>query len=102
MRSDALTIRAATSSDTGAIRRLAASTSRPRPRGPLLVAEHDGEMLAAIAVSSGAVITDPGSPVADIVRGLRRRRYQLLRQNGDAGAARALRRTQAPAARLAA
>ena len=43
------------------------------------MAEHDGEMLAAIAASSGAVITDPGRPVADVVRGLRRRRYQLLR-----------------------
>lgn len=90
MGSDALTIRAATSADTGAIRRLAGSTSRARPRGPLLVAEHNGEMLAAIAVSSGAVITDPGNPVADVVRGLRRRRYQLLRQNGDIGTARTL------------
>jgi hypothetical protein len=97
MRSDAMTIRAATSADTGAIRRLAASTSRPRPRGPLLVAEHDGDMLAAIAVSSGAVITDPGRPVADIVHGLRRRRYQLLRQNGDVGAARTLLRHLAAA-----
>jgi hypothetical protein len=90
MSSDATTIRAATSADTDAVTRLAASTSRPRPRGPLLVAEHDGEMLAAIAVSSGAVITDPGDSVADVIRGLRRRRYQLLRQNGDVGAARTL------------
>lgn len=90
MRSDAMTIRAATAADTSAIRRLAATSSRPRPRGPLLVAEHDGDMLAAIAVSSRAVITDPGTPVADVARGLRRRRYQLLRQNGDVGAARTL------------
>src|ERR1700757_2377500 len=96
MRADAMTIRAATSADTGTLRRLAASSSRPRPRGPILVAEHDGEMLAAIAVSSGAVITDPGTPVADAVRGLRRRRYQLLRQNGDVGAARTLLRRLAP------
>jgi hypothetical protein len=97
MRSDAMTIRAATSADTGALRRLAASSSRARPRGPLLVAEHGGEMLAAIAVSSGAVISDPGTPVADVVRGLRRRRYQLLRQNGDVGAARTLLRRLAAA-----
>jgi hypothetical protein len=97
MRSDALTIRSATSADLGAIRRLAASSSRPRPRGPLLVAEHDGEMLAAIAVSSGAVITDPGRPVAGVVRGLRRRRYQLLRQNGDVDGARTLLRHLAAA-----
>jgi hypothetical protein len=90
MRTNAMTIRAATAADTGAIRRLAASSSRRRPRGPMLVAEHDGAMLAAIAVSSGAVIADPGTPVADIVRGLRRRRYQLLRHNGDVGAARTL------------
>jgi hypothetical protein len=96
MRSDAMTIRAATSADSGAVRRLAASNSRPRPRGPLLVAEHDGEMLAAIAVSSGAVITDPATSVGDVVRGLRRHRYGLLRQNGDVAAARMLLRRVAP------
>lgn len=97
MRSDAMTIRAATSSDTAAVTRLAAATRRPRPRGPVLVAEHEGEMLAAIAVSTGAVITEPGQPVADIVHRLRRRRYQLLRQNGDVGAARTLLRRLASA-----
>ncbi len=96
MRTNAMTIRAATSADTGAIRRLAASSSRPRPRGPLLVAERDREMIAAIAVSSGAVISDPARVAADAVRRLRRRRYQLLRQNGDVGAARALLRRLAP------
>ena len=90
MRTHAMTIRVGTSADTGNIRRLAASSGLHRPRGPMLVAEHDGEMVAAIAVSSGAVISDPGIPVADVVRGLRRRRYQLLRQNGDLGAARML------------
>ena len=90
MHSDALTIRAATSADTDDLRRLAGATSRPRPRGPLLVAEHDGDMLAAIAVSSGAVIADPGRAAADVVRDLRRRRYQLLRQNGGVGEARTL------------
>ena len=90
MHSDAMTIRAATSADTDDLGRPAGSTSRPRPRGPLLVAEHDGDMLAAIAVSSGAVITDPGRAAADVVRDLRRRRDQLLRQNGGVGEARTL------------
>ncbi len=97
MRTHAMTIRAATSADTGAVRRLAGSSSRPRPRGPLLVAEQDGAMIAALAVSSGAVISDPASLAADAVRRLRRRRYQLLRQNGDVGAARALLRRGARA-----
>ena len=97
MRSDAMTIRPATSADTAAVTRLAASSRRPRPRGPVLLAERDGEMLAAIAVSSGVVITDPGSPVADAVLRLRRRRYQLLHQNGALGAARMLRRRLAAA-----
>jgi hypothetical protein len=96
MRTNAMTIRAATSADAGAIRRLAAFSSRPRPRGPLLVAEHDGTMIAAIAVSSGAVISIPARVAADAVRRLRRRRYELLRQNGDIGAARALLRRLAP------
>ncbi|MGZ4297827.1 MAG: hypothetical protein ACXVE4_11330 [Solirubrobacteraceae bacterium] len=70
MPTNAVTIRAATSADTGALPRLAAYSSRPRPRVPPLVAEHDGEMIAAIAVSSGAVMTDPASPVADAARHL--------------------------------
>jgi hypothetical protein len=61
------------------------------------VAEQDGEMVAAISVSSGAVMTDPGSLVADAVRRLRRLRYQLLRQNGDVAAARKLLRRVASA-----
>jgi hypothetical protein len=93
MRSDAMTICAATSADTDAVRRLAASTSRPRPRGPLLVAEHDGEMVAAIAVSSGAVIADLDRPAAvGVVGDLRRRRYELLRLNGGTAEARVLMR----------
>ncbi len=90
MGSDAMTIRAATSADTATLTRLAASSRRPRPRGPVLLAEHDGELLAAVALSTGAVLTEPGKPVADAVHRLRRRRYQLLRQNGDVGTARSL------------
>ena len=101
MRTNAMTIRVATSADTSAVRRLAAYSSRPRPRGPLLVAEHDGEMVAAMAVSSGAVMTDPARLVADAVRRLRRQRYELLRQNGDVGAARTLQRRLAPTPRAA-
>ena len=97
MRSEAMTIRAATSADTAAVTALAASSRRPRPRGPMLVAEYDGQLLAAIALSTGAVITEPGTPVADIVHRLRRRRYQLLRQNGNGGAARTLLRRLASA-----
>lgn len=97
MGSDAMTIRAATSSDTAAVTRLAASSRRPRPRGTVLLAEHDGEMLAAIAVSSGAVLTEPGMPVADAVHRLRRRRYQLMRQSGDLATGRTLLRRLAAA-----
>jgi hypothetical protein len=65
MRTNAMTIRAATSADAGAIRRLAA-------------------------------FSNPARVAADAVRRLRRRRYQLLRQNADIGAARALLRRLAP------
>ena len=93
MRTNAMTIRAATSADAGAIRRLAAFSSA-RPRGPA-GGEHDGTMIAAIAVSSGR-LSNPARVAADAVRRLRRRGYQLLRQNGDIGAARALLRRLAP------
>lgn len=60
-------IRAARGSDGPALRRLAALDSSVVPAGELLVAEADGELVAARAITSGAVIADPFRPSADVV-----------------------------------
>lgn len=60
-------IRAARGSDGPALRRLAALDSSVVPAGALLVAEADGELVAARAITSGAVIADPFRPSADVV-----------------------------------
>ena len=60
-------IRAARGSDGPALHRLAALDSTVVPAGALLVAEADGELVAARALTSGAVIADPFRPTADVV-----------------------------------
>jgi hypothetical protein len=60
-------IRAARGSDGPALRRLAALDSSVVPAGELLVAEADGALVAARALTSGAVIADPFRPTADVV-----------------------------------
>jgi hypothetical protein len=83
---NALTIRVAQPSDEHALLRLAELEGRSRPTGRTLLAERDGVAIAAVALSSGAIVTDPSDPAgATGVRLLRRRRYQLLRQSGDVG-----------------
>jgi hypothetical protein len=60
-------IRAARGSDGPALVRLAALDSSFVPGGELLVAETDGELVAARSLASGAVIADPFRPSADVV-----------------------------------
>ena len=66
-----LTIRHATSADEAALSRLAALDSSRVPSGELLVAELDGELVAALSVDTGAVIADPFEHTAAIVDSLR-------------------------------
>jgi hypothetical protein len=91
-----LTIRATTPIDDAKLSRLAVLDSGPRLRGQGLIAERDGEAVAAIALTSGSVVADPFNPTADIVRALRERRYRLLRQGGDTGQVSSLLRRLAP------
>ncbi len=91
-----LTIRAATPHDDGALQRLARSERRPRIGGRALLAERDGRVIAAVALTSGRVATDASSATANAVRRLRYRRYQLLRQSGDVGPAWSLLRRLTP------
>jgi hypothetical protein len=92
----ALTIRVATPHDENDLLRLAALEGRSRPTGRTLLAERDGVAIAAVALSSGAVVSEPTG--AGAVRLLRRRRYQLLRQSGDVGPVASLLRRLVPPA----
>ena len=86
----ALIIRAATPRDADTVRRLAALTGQPPPRGRTLLAERDGMAIAALPLTSGLVLADPSIPMVDAARLLRHRRYRLLRQGGEVGEANTL------------
>ncbi len=78
-----LTIRAAGPADAGALRRLAELDSAPDLRGRVLLAEQDGEAVAAVSLETGTANADPFRPSAEAVRMLMQRRYQLMRQGAD-------------------
>jgi len=65
-------LRAARPDDLVALQRLAALDSRRPLDGPVLLAEEDGVLRAALAVSSGAVVADPFAPTTHVVALLRR------------------------------
>ncbi len=67
-----ITIRPGYAGDERALIRLAALDSAPGvPPGPLLVAEVDGELSAALSLSDDTSIADPFRPTAEIVALLR-------------------------------
>ena len=69
--SSSISLRRAVSSDAEALDRLAQLDSKHLPAGSHLVAERDGELIAAIAQPSGIAIADPFTPSADAVALLR-------------------------------
>lgn len=81
--SEDLTIRVASTEEWDAIDRLAQRDSAPPPpRETLLVAEVDGEMLAAVSVRNGYAVADPFRPSGEHVELLRARADQLREGNG--------------------
>jgi hypothetical protein len=62
-----LTIRAAYAGDTTALFRLATLDSAGVPNSPLLLAEVDGELRAALSLSDGSVIADPFYPTLGLL-----------------------------------
>jgi hypothetical protein len=75
--SGSVTIRAASTLDRAALRRVAQRDSRPVPEGELLVAEVDGELQAAIELATGELIADPFRRTVELVRMLVLRRSLL-------------------------
>jgi hypothetical protein len=92
-----LTVRAAHQHELDVLSGLAGLDGRPRGAGHVLVAERGGIAIAAIALTSGSVLTDRRHDTGEAVRRLRQRRYQILRQGGDVGPAWSLLRRLAPA-----
>jgi hypothetical protein len=91
-----VTIRMAGDDDAGTLRRLAELDSARSLNGRVLLAERAGMPVAAVSLETGAVTADPFQPTADAVRLLMLRRYQLLRQGGDAAPAQLLLRRLVP------
>jgi hypothetical protein len=70
---DHLVLRRSGSQDDAALTRLAQLDSAPRPVGAVLVAELDGEIVAAVPFEGGRAIADPFRPTAELVELLRTR-----------------------------
>jgi len=66
-----VTIRPGYPDDEAAIRRLAALDSASVPPTPFLLAEIEGELLAALSVTTGRAIADPFRPTVHITAMLR-------------------------------
>ena len=67
-------IRQATKADALAVRRLAALDDSASLKGSVLVAEHAGEMRAAISLDDGRIVANPFAPTAELVEMLRMHR----------------------------
>ena len=74
---DRIVIRRAVPGDDRALGRLSELADRPAPVKPLLLAESDGELVAAVSTRTGKVVRDPFVASDDVVALLRLRASQL-------------------------
>jgi len=74
---DSVAIRMARPGDDYAITRVAALDSRKAPTGRVLVAEADGEVIAALSVSNGAKAADPFSWTSEVMELMEMRAEQI-------------------------
>jgi hypothetical protein len=72
-----VTLRFGSPADAKALARLAELDSSAPPAQPVLLAEVDGQLLAALALSDGSVVADPFHRTADVIDLLRARAHQL-------------------------
>ena len=87
MSATSVTIRAITPTDHNTLAYLTGSMSRHRRPSLSLLAEVDGTPVAAISLTTGAITAKPRGAPPEIIRALRYRRYEILRQGGDVGTA---------------
>lgn len=84
---DRVAVRLAGPSDEAAIAGIAALDSAKLVDGPHLVAEADGDVIAALAIETGAAVADPFRWTADVVELMRVRAAQLREGGADTVAA---------------
>ena len=77
-----ITLRLATEDDARRLRRLAQLDSAPVPTGPVLIAEVEGRLQAALPLEGGAPIANPFRRSADLVALLRMRAAQMSEGSG--------------------
>jgi hypothetical protein len=75
---DPVLVRRATAADQAAVARLARLDDKRVPEGPYLVAELDGQPVAAMALMSGVIVADPFRRTADATDMLRLRALQIV------------------------
>lgn len=76
-----ITVRLADHSDVRALLHLAALDSAQVPAGALVIAESDGEIVAAVPVDGGRAIADPFRATLPLVEMLELRATQLRRRS---------------------
>ncbi len=74
---EGITLRYAFGDDDSAIARVAALDSAEVPAAPVLLAEVDGDVRAALSLHDGRVIADPFHPTLALIALLRERGRQL-------------------------
>jgi len=94
----AITIRPAHAGDERDLARLAALDSAEVPAEPLLLAEVQGGLRAALSLADGASIADPFAPTADVIALLRERARIIERRRGGSAGWRPWLRRTAPGA----
>ena len=81
METSSIVIRTARQDDYVALWNVASLDDSVVPEGPLLVAEADGELVAALSLVSGSTIADPFRRTAQTVELMRLRADQLPRDS---------------------
>jgi len=76
-RAGEVTVRLASPEDAGGLERLAQLDSGSLPARPILVAQLDGELVAALPLGGGRAVADPFRASAELVRLLELRAAQL-------------------------
>jgi hypothetical protein len=76
-----VTIRRLTETDGDAIAQLAELDTHDLPREPLLGAEVEGRLVAAVSLADGRVLSDPFTPTTEIQALLELRAAQLRRRD---------------------
>ncbi len=76
---EAVSLRVSSDDDAGALARLAELDSSRIPPGPMLLAEVDDHVRAAVSLADGSVLADPFHTTNETIKLLRARAKQLSR-----------------------